>query len=83
MLVEIQLECNKFKLQELPLPNHDVTQFCRRYLRAVLDSCAADFSKCEIPFVLLRSLIIEIHTLEDWQRAELLNCVNWAVSLNK
>ena len=77
-----QPEYYKFNSQDLPRAYHDAAQFCWGRPSAILDPSAVVFSECAKPFVLPSNRVLDIDTLEDWQRAEWLYRANQSVSLN-
>ena len=78
-----QPEYYKFNSQDLPRAYHDAAQFCWGRPSAILDPDAVVFSERSQPFVLPSNRVLDIDTLEDWQRAEWLYRAHRSASLNE
>ena len=78
-----QPEFYEFNSQDLPRAYHDAAQFCWGRPSAILNPSTVIFSKCAKPFVLSSNRVIDIDTLEDWQRAEWLYHAHQSVSFDE
>ena len=58
--------------QDLPDVYHDAGQFCWGRWHAMLDPDAVVFSERSVPFILPSENVVDINTMDDWDRAELL-----------
>lgn len=56
--------------QDLPIAYHDAGQFCWGRPQAIMEPGAVVFSERAIPFVLPANRVVDIDTIDDWNRAE-------------
>ena len=62
--------------QDLPRAYFDAAQFCWGKSQAAIDPKAIIFSQNSKPYIVPANLVIDIDTLEDWERAEWLYQAN-------